>query len=75
MVLCADLPHARDDRLSSLMENHVETVQLYYACADRHEALVAAVRAMQGKTRLGGASGTVRGDAEFVGPQRAQAGF
>jgi hypothetical protein len=75
MVLCADLPHAKDGRLSSLMENHVETVQLYYACADRHEALVAAVRAMQGKTRMGETSDTVRGDAEFVGPQRAQAGF
>lgn len=51
MVPCTQLPEAQDGRLSSLIEHHVETVQLYYACAERHQALTAAVRAMQGKRR------------------------
>lgn len=50
LLPCAPLPEARDSRLASLIENHVESAQLYHECSERHEALVALVRTMQRHT-------------------------
>lgn len=49
LLPCAPLPEARDSRLASLIENHVESAQLYHECSERHEALVALVRTMQNR--------------------------
>ena len=46
----APLPEARNSRLTSLIENHVESAQLYHECSERHEALAALVRTMQRHT-------------------------
>lgn len=45
---CEELPLARDGRLSSLLKNHVEVVQAYELCADRHGALVGWLRKRPG---------------------------
>lgn len=47
---CEVLPLARDGRLSSLLKNHVEVVQAYERCADRHGALAGWIRKRQGLT-------------------------
>lgn len=54
MIPCVDLPDAKDGRLAALLEHHVETVRLYRNCADRHRALVDALRAQQEQQRSPG---------------------
>lgn len=48
LVPCAALPEARDGKLASLIENHIEVVHLYYDCAERHRSLVDVIRVSQG---------------------------
>ena len=47
MLPCEELPMAKDGRLSSLLQNHVEVVQHYYLCSDRHRALAGWLRMQQ----------------------------
>lgn len=51
MLACEPIPVVKDGRLSSLIENHVETAQLYHECSERHEALVAIIRTMQNQAQ------------------------
>lgn len=55
MIPCAPLPEVRDGRLASLLENHIETAQLYHECAERHLALTRVLRAVQGSGPASGA--------------------
>lgn len=60
LLPCEELPLARDGRMSSLLQNHVEVVQQYYACADRH-------RALAGWARERGRKEPVDGDVSIRG--------
>lgn len=49
LQLCPALPEAKDGKLGTLLQNHIETARAYHLCAGRHRDLVDVVRAQGGQ--------------------------